>query len=134
MIAYKSLVLSMYTALCAVALTASETAPKPRGYPASRIYVTQWNALLHTTGTATIKEGTPQAKVVALLGKPVDWLEVGTALYQNCKPDFVGAEDCSSLLVTYTDGKVSDMAFINAPALQLVVNSHRPLSQSIVSR
>jgi hypothetical protein len=111
-------------ALCASAVVAAPT-PKDMvaiGYPASKVTVPVWDALLARTASFDIVAGTSRENVQMRLGGPKQMLSPDVWLYDNCQPDLGKAREqsCDLLIITFDGKSVTEMKFVNRPLATLI--------------
>ncbi len=129
-----SSILILAAALGAPALipvSAEPSASSAVGYWASKVTATRWNDLLARRDADEIVAGASQYAVVAALGQPVLELSPDVWVFDSCRPDLPEAQarGCNLLVITFAQGKVSEMRFVNHPAAEVIANnlkSERP--------
>jgi hypothetical protein len=117
-------------------MMAADKALEAIAYPVSKISVNSWNSLLATSQTRTISTGASKTAVLSWLGKPAQELSSNVFLYDNCAPDQSVALErgCNTLVITFAEGKVADLKFVNGSAKMVIAeNVQRPSDRNIGS-
>ncbi len=120
-----SSILLIAAALQTVALLSAFGAPAGTpaiGYRARTVTAWSWNGLLQRSDTQTICAGIDRADVLSAMGQPARQLAPDVWLYEGYKPDLAEAEarGCTLLVITFAQGKVADLKFVNAPAAEVI--------------
>lgn len=108
---------------------------QPASFPVSKVSVTKWDRLLSTSQTQTIVAGSTRVQVKRLLGQPAFALTPEVVFYSNCQPDQSVADDCRTLVITFSADKVVDLKFVNSPEAQIIARnlSQAPKTGNLVS-
>ncbi len=91
-------------------------------YRASAVTTWSWDELLERSETHTITAGVDRAHVLSAMGPPARKLAPDVWLYEHYRPDLGEAEErgCDLLVVTFAQGRVADLEFVNAPAAEVI--------------
>ena len=71
-------------------------------------------------GVKAVQPGDPATKVAAYLGQPDQKLSGDTWVYRRfqCQRDLEQAAECTTLLISFSHGRVTDLQRVNAPAVK----------------
>ena len=122
-----SLLLVLFAAI-SVAPTTGQSAPAPKSSPAKAYTVTvveRYNATL-------VERGMPDFTVRRQVGEPSRKLDRNTWIYERFEalPSRSATDDCSTLMVVFSEGKVVDLKLLNASAEKIIIARLKAQSDS----
>ncbi|HEX2852937.1 MAG TPA: hypothetical protein VHO24_06845 [Opitutaceae bacterium] len=79
-----------------------------------------------------IARGTSEMTVLRLLGSAPEKLSPNVWVYRGFHPktDVTAGNDCNKLVVTFTDGKVSDLKIVNDSAVRVIAANAKKAAQT----
>ncbi len=105
-----------------VPLSAASKASLPVGYSVDVINLSA------ISGYEQISRGVSQRAVLRFMGSPMRELSANVWAYRgfHANLDRANEDDCSTLVVTFTHGLVTDLKLVNQPAVGLIAANSNP--------